>query len=117
MDKIKIDIYSITGDSICASAESGSLVYDRIKKAVTADKKVEISFLNVTLLTTAFLNIAIGKLYGEFKEEKLKELLSVAPETQDKYKIQLKRVIDTAKLYYKDPDQFQKSIDMIMGED
>ncbi len=115
MEKITINIYAIVGDAFCVSAEDGDKVFERIKKAIQANKTVVVSFLNVQMLTSAFLNTAIGKLYGEFEEKKIKESLSVS-DMNDDDKLLLKRVIDTAKAYYKDPDRFEKSIKMIMED-
>ena len=65
MSKIKIGIYAITGDSFCVAAEDGEKVFAQIKKALLKGKKIDISFLNVKMLTSAFLNTSIGKVYGE----------------------------------------------------
>lgn len=115
MNKIKLSIYAITGDSFCVAAEDGEKVFEKIKKAIDNEMSVEISFLNVEMLTTAFLNTAIGKLYDEFDEVKIKNNLSVS-DISDEDKLRLKRVVDTAKAYYKDPDQFEDSINKIMED-
>jgi len=115
MESIIISIYSIVGDSLCVSSDDGDMVFDRIKKALDINKKVQLSFANVEMLTSAFLNNAIGKLYGIYDENKLKESMS-AIDISNEDKILLKRVIETAKLYYKNPDKFKKSIDEILGE-
>ena len=65
------------------------------------------------MLTSAFLNTAIGKLYGEFDEKKIKNSLSVS-DISNEDKLLLKRVVDTAKVYYKNPKQFEESIKQIM---
>jgi len=113
MDKIKIGIYAITGDSFCVAAEDGEKVFEQVKKGFLEEKKIDISFLNVEMLTSAFLNTAIGKLYGAFDEDKIKTNLSVS-DISDEDKLLLKRVVDTAKAYYKDPNQFEKSINKIL---
>lgn len=113
MNKIKISIYAITGDSFCVAAEDGEKVFEQIKKGFLEGKKIDISFLNIEMLTTAFLNTAIGKLYDEFDEKEIKNSLSIS-DISDEDKLRIKRVVDTAKAYYKDPDQFEKSINKIM---
>ena len=67
------------------------------------------------MLTSAFLNTSIGKVYGEFDEDKIKSSLTVS-DISDEDKLLLKRVVDTAKVYYKNPDQFEKSINEIMED-
>ena len=96
-------------------AEDGEKVFTLISKAITDDKKVILSFLNVEMITTAFLNTAIGQLYRDFTEEKIKENLSVKDMTQNGLNA-LKRVVETAKLYYKDPEAMQRSINDILGD-
>ena len=115
MEKITISIINTVGSSFCTETEDGQKVYELIKKALEEKKKVNISFLNVEMLTTAFLNTAIGQLYNNFAEEIIKNSLSVDNLTPSGA-VSLKRVIETAKLYYKNPDAMQKSINDILGE-
>jgi hypothetical protein len=114
MENSTINIVNAVGDSFCVEAENGQKVFELIKKVLLEKRKVTLSFLNVEMLTTAFLNTAIGQLYREFPEEVIKENLTVENLTQSGL-VSLKRVIDTAKLYYKDPDAMQKSINDILG--
>ena len=115
METIKINVYAITGDSFCVAAEDGEKVFVQIKKGIIEGKKIDVSFLNVDMLTSAFLNTAIGKLYGEFDEDKIKETLSVS-DISEEDRFLLKRVVDTAKAYYKDPHQFENSINAILED-
>lgn len=114
MEKSIINIVNAVGDSFCVEAENGQKVFELIKKVLLEKKKVTLSFLNVEMLTTAFLNTAIGQLYREFPEEVIKENLKVENLSPSGL-VSLKRVVDTAKLYYKDPDAMQKSINDILG--
>ncbi|MCD4803205.1 MAG: STAS-like domain-containing protein [Anaerolineales bacterium] len=68
------------------------------------------------MLTSAFLNTAIGQLYRDFTEEKIKSSLSVKHMLPED-KALLKRVTTTAKLYYNDPERMQNSINEILGEE
>jgi hypothetical protein len=115
MESITINIVNTVGDSFCVAAEDGQKVFDLIIKILAEDRKVTLSFLNVEMLTTAFLNTAIGQLYRDFPEVTVREKLRVENLTQSGL-VSLKRVVDTAKLYYKDPEAMQRSINEIMGE-
>ena len=115
MNTIKLSVYSITGDSFCIAAEDGEKVFIQIRKALDEERSIDISFLNVDMITSAFLNTAIGQIYGNFDENKIKSRLSVS-DIKDEDKLLLKRVIDTAKAYYKDPSQFENSINKIMED-
>jgi len=115
MENTTINIVNTVGDSFCVEAEDGQKVFELIKKALSEKRSVRLSFLNVEMLTTAFLNTAVGQLYRDFSEEFIKESLSVENLTNSGA-VSLKRVVDTAKLYYKDPEAMQRSINDIMGE-
>jgi Icc-related predicted phosphoesterase len=111
-----INVANVVGDVYGAEADDGQKVYEFIKKAFEGNRKVVLSFLNMEMLTTAFLNTAIGQLYRDYSEEKIRENLRVE-NISDSGKVILKRVVDTAKLFYKDPETFQKlqrSIDEIL---
>lgn len=76
---------------------------------------VKLSFFDVEMLSAAFLNAAIGQLYRDFPEGLIKENL-IIENLSLSGAVSLKRVVDTAKLYYKDPEAMQKSIDDILDE-
>jgi len=115
MDEITINVFNTVGNSFCVEADDGQKVYELIKKALSESKKVKISFQNIEMLTSAFLNTAVGQLYRDFNEEEIKQKLSV-DQMQNDDKTLLKRVTNTAKLFYKDPERMQKSINEIMGD-
>ena len=112
MENIKISIVNTIGDVYGIEADDGQKVFDLIVKAFRDDKKVTLSFQNIEMLTTAFLNTAVGQLYGNFSEDFIREHLEVS-DISDSGKVALKRVVDTAKLYYKDTEILKKSIDEI----
>ncbi len=107
---IKISIFEIVGSSLCVASDDGQKVYDRLDAALKADRIVALSFHNVTTLTSAFLNAAIGQLYGTFSEEQVRNQLKVEDMEQDDLAL-LKRVVDNAKLYFKDPERFDKVVE------
>ncbi len=112
----KINIVLVIENNICISAEDGEKVYKVISKALHEGKNVEISFRGVEDLTSLFLNVAIGQLYNEFVDNELKKRLSVvdvSPQDLDT----LKRSIERAKEYFKDPERFHSATDEILGDD
>lgn len=115
MEILTISVFNTVGNSFCVEADDGQKVYELIKKALQENRKVKTSFQNVEMLTSAFLNTAIGQLYKDFTEEKIKSSLSVDNLTNEDAAL-LKRVVSTAKLYYKDPEEMEKSITEILGE-
>jgi len=67
------------------------------------------------MMTSTFLNTAIRLLYRDFKEDKIKSNLSVEQMLPEDRTL-LKRVVKTARLYYKNPKKMQESIKEILGE-
>jgi predicted DNA-binding protein with PD1-like motif len=114
MEAIAINVMSTIGDVYGVEAEDGQKVFDLIKKAFEQKHNVVLSFLNIEMLTTAFLNTAVGQLYKDYSEEMVKQNLRVE-NISESGKVMLKRVVDTAKMYYKNPDALQRSIDNILG--
>lgn len=115
MENSTINIVNVVGDSFCVEAEDGQKVFELVKKTLLEKRKVTLSFLNVEMLTTAFLNTAVGQLYRDFSEDQIKENLMVENLSQSGL-VSLKRVVDTAKLFYKDPEAMQRSINEILGD-
>ena len=71
----------------------------KIVQLVREGKQVTVSFANVTMLVSLFLNVAIGQLYGSFDEQQIRNQLKVEGLAPDDMEL-LKRVVDNAKKYY-----------------
>ena len=113
---IRISIFEVVGSPLCVAANDGQKVYDRLAAALKADRYVALSFHNVTALTAAFLNASIGQLYGTFNEKHIRDLLKVEDVEQNDLAL-LKRVVDNAKLYFKDPQRFNQIFQEVLGDD
>lgn len=116
MNPVKISVFNLVGSSFCVEATDGDAVFSSIGKALKQGQPVEISFQNVEMVTSAFLNTAIGQLYRDFTEDKIRASVKVV-DIADADKALLRRVIETAKLYYKNPDWLEESVKQIMGEE
>ena len=108
-EEIRIMMYEVVGSPLCVASSDGQKVFERIHTALNANRKVLLSFHNVTALTSAFLNAAIGQLYGRFDENHIRSLLKVEDAEQDDLAL-LKRVVDNAKLYFKNTNKLNKAI-------
>lgn len=114
---VAISVFGVIGSPLCVASGDGQKVHDRLAATLRQNRRVVLSFLNVSTLTSAFLNTAIGQLYGEFEENQIRELLSVEDMEAEDLAL-LKRVVDTAKLYFKDPERFnQAARETLEGED
>src|SRR5258708_2633896 len=101
VNEIIVRVFDIVGGPLCVSADDGQAVHDKIAPLLREGRKVVVSFEKVDTLISAFLNAAIGQLYGEFTAEKIRELLSVrdiSPEDM----VLLRRVVENAIRYFAD---------------
>jgi Icc-related predicted phosphoesterase len=115
-ENLVLSLYEIVGNPLCVASSDGQKVYSRLEAALREGQNVTLSFRNVTALTSAFLNAAIGQLYGEFTEEQIRSLLKVQDMQQDDLAL-LKRVVETAKQYFKDPQKFEQAVRETLGDD
>lgn len=113
--EIKKSVYQIVGTELCVEADDGKKIYDVISEFIKKKQHVVLSFLNITMLTSAFLNTAVGLLYKDFSEEDIRQYLSVA-DMDATDKVLLKRVVDTAKLFYADPERIKNSLKEVLED-
>jgi STAS-like domain of unknown function (DUF4325) len=92
-------ITNIVGGPLCVSAEDGQKVHDKIAPILAQGRKVSLSFAGVETLISAFLNAAVGQLYGHMEEERIRELLSVQDMESGDVAL-LRRVVQNAKRYF-----------------
>ena len=109
-----IRIIDVIGGSVCVDTQDGEKVFEEIKDHLNNSEIVTLSFDGVDFVISAFLNVAIGKLYGDFTEESIKANFRVEhmkPEDVSK----LQRAIKNGKAFYKNPEAatriFLESVD------
>lgn len=113
-EDIVMSPFEIVGSPLCVASDDGQKVYERIAAALRDKQRVVVSFRNVTSLTSAFLNAAIGQLYGSFSEDFIRAKLQVREMAPEDLAL-LKRVVETAKAYFKDPERFKKAEQAALG--
>ncbi|MCA0404276.1 MAG: STAS-like domain-containing protein [Proteobacteria bacterium] len=111
-----ISVFEIVGSSLCVASSDGQKVYIRLQAALKDKHSVSLSFGNVTLLTSAFLNAAIGQLYNSFSEQEIRDYLTVKDMQPHDLEL-LKRVVDTAKQYFADPKKFDQAMHQALEDD
>lgn len=97
---VTVRIFDIVGGPLCVSTDDGQRVHDKIVPLLRDGTPVVLSFEQIETLIPAFLNAAIGQLYGEFPEERIRELVSVRDMDEEDQAV-LKRVVGNAKTYFK----------------
>ena len=112
----RISVYEVVGSPLCVASDDGQKVHDRLAVALSNSRPVVLSFHNVSTMTSAFLNAAIGQLYGNFSEEQVRSLLKVVDiEPQDAGLV--KRVVETAKQYFQDRQRFDQAVREVLEDD
>jgi hypothetical protein len=102
--KVKEVINRVTA----VSSDDGDVVYNNILVALKANYTVELDFSEITLMTTAFLNSAIGQLYSIYTSEELNDILKLKNVVEED-RILFKKVIDRAKQYQANKKGFENS--------
>ena len=114
--KLTVVVHELIGEDAAISTEDGNSLYERVEKAIDKGANVAISFKNIHLMTTAFLNAAIGQLYGKYSSEILNKQLEIL-DLGDTDKEVLRNVIRVAKEYFKNKEQVGKRIDEELSDD
>lgn len=99
-----ISFSAIINGGICVSASDGQMVYAALSKELDAGNRVVLSFEGVTRMTTAFLNAAVGQAYGEYSEQKIRNLFGNPINYQDWHIKRLRMVTKRAKQFFANKD-------------
>lgn len=84
----------------CVSPEDGQRLFDRLVEALRLGKSIGLDFTKVETISTVFLNVAIGKLFGRFEADLIERLVrwgNIA-DADDRL---IRLVIRNAKAHYK----------------
>lgn len=103
-----IRVFDVIDSPLAVSSEDGQKVYDRIAPLVREGRKVSLSFEQIETIISAFLNAAIGQLYGELSEDTIRALFSVREMSREDL-VLLKHVVDNAKLYFSNRKEFDQA--------
>jgi len=112
---MRISVFEVVGSPLCVASNDGQKVYERLAVTIGEGRSVTLSFRNVDTLTSAFLNAAIGQLYGKFSEEDIRASIQVEDMEPEDIEL-LRRVVGTAKQYFKDPRRFDQAVREIMED-
>ncbi len=103
--EIYIDVAEKIENPSALTQEQGNLIYNEIVPAIEQGTHVVLDFEQVESMITAFLNNAIGQLYGKFTSEQISEYLKIT-NFPDIKKSTLNLVISNAKKFYSNQEKF-----------
>jgi len=105
----KLDVDKIINSQIAVSPIKGEVLYKSIISSILKKEEVCLDFKNITQLTTAFLNSAIGDLYKVYNSDELNQYLKVEGlDELDKYLFA--KVINRSKLTIEENDELQSDL-------
>jgi hypothetical protein len=117
-ETLTLRIADIAGGGACVASEDGDRVHDAISEALQAGKRVQLSFAGVEDLTSAFLNAAVGQLYkGALPQETIREGLAPPVDASPGDLVLLKRVVERAKEFFRNPEPFEQTVRSCLGDE
>lgn len=115
MKEMKIN--ELIGGNFAVTTDDGNLVFNLLDKNLSGHKKINLDFSDIIVMTTAFLNAAIGQLYSKYKSEEITPYLKLKNVAEED-KILFKKVTERAREYFANKESFEKNInDAIDGND
>lgn len=115
----RLTVKDIINSPLAVSTEKGEMVFKTINSHLQKNEKVIVDFKGIDLMITAFLNAAIGKLYGNksYSSQFLNDHIKL--DNIEKEDISLfKDVIERAKEYFENKNEFENDAnEMLYGKD
>jgi len=101
-------VKDIINNTLAVSADEGQKVYEVVADSISNGQAIELDFKGIEILTTAFLNAAIGQLYSRFSSEQLNKFLKIIYIEESDTKL-IYKVVKRAKEYFADRNNFSQS--------
>lgn len=105
---------------VAMTPDEGDEVRSHIERILDAahdgNVTVALAFTRLEIVTPAFLNAAVGRLYEKYDWQLLSSVLSVA-DASERYNELRRRVVKTAKDYYTNTERFSRSVEQVIGAD
>ena len=102
-----IAIKDVINCRYAVSSADGDLVYEKITEALDNNQQVIVSFKDISLVVFAFLNTAIGKLYGQYREEEIDQRVMYTDINHLDH-MTINAIADNAISYYRDPEKYRQ---------
>lgn len=95
----RLYVSQLINSKLAVSSKNADIIFNYLESSLKNKEKVIIDFSNIETLTTAFLNIAIGKLYGITDASTLNSYLTIDRATLNSFQAQkIQLVMNNAKL-------------------
>lgn len=107
---LNVNIKELINSDTALTPDTGSIVFSLLDKALISKEIIELDFNGIEVITSAFLNAAIGQLYSKFKSDELNEYLKVKNLAVEDRAL-LRKVISRAKEYFNDQKALNERFD------
>ncbi|HDO27212.1 MAG TPA: DUF4325 domain-containing protein [Bacteroidetes bacterium] len=114
--ELHIKVYDEVSGVLAVSGEDGDKLYKKISDALSNKLNVILDFVNIEIITTAFLNAAIGQLYSEYSGEELNAKLRFEHVSSDEAPL-FAKVVKRAKEYFKNKEEFENTVNKSLVDD
>lgn len=105
-----VNIKEVLKSDTALTPSSGEVLFNILEKELSENKEVTLDFHGMEIITSAFLNAAVGRLYFKFSPLQLNKFLNVSNIATDDLAL-LKKVIERAKSYFQDQESFNRRLD------
>lgn len=98
-----LKIVNVINSEYAVSPEDGDIIFKIIQSKIDSKEQVVVDFSGIDIMTTAFLNNAIGKLYNLYEKDKLNKYISMRNISKSDLNL-IKKVIERAKIKFNKED-------------
>lgn len=113
----RIEVKQIIKKQIAVTTTEAQKVYDKLKKAVEQDEEITVSFENIKILISHFLNVSIGELYISHKNKwEILDNIKYIGLSDDDLKLLKDRVIPSFKSNPTDKEKYIKIQEEILNK-
>ncbi len=100
---ITLKIVDLISSEFAVSPEDGDIIFNIISNKINAKEHIILDFAEIDIMTTAFLNNAIGKLYNIYTKEQLNKYIRMNNISKTDLNL-VKKVIERAKIKFTDEE-------------
>lgn len=105
---VQVQVSNFASKGLCISTTSAQFLFDKILPILRNGTRVDLSFEGVEVLISAFLNVAIGQLYGVLSEDTVDSLVSYSKLSNHNQSL-VDCVVDNAKVYFRRSVSFDEA--------
>lgn len=111
MERTVLKVSKIINKNLAVTTDEGDLLFQKIDENFEKKIPVTLDFSDLELIISAFLNAAIGQLYGKYSGDFLRKHIFIQDLSPEDTTILIK-VIERAKQYFLDNKSFDNTINL-----